>query len=194
MEHTRRRLVMALVLLPLLAVLPSCKANGQGQDQYDQSSADPQRRFEDIAPTLVVDAVEGAEMLGVEFFADDQSWPFYAKSRMVITNREIMSFPGGHVPMKVRAVWRDNAIAIDAPPGGGGGISYGGKVLGDYTIAVASRIPDDVLRDIRAKGGGLRLKFRLKPDGVLFGWDIERDGGGISKFGMPGGDFLETKY
>ena len=40
----------------------------------------------------------------------------------------------------------------------------------------------------------LRLKFRLKPDGVLFGWDIERPGGGISRFDMPGGDFLETRY
>ena len=37
---------------------------------------------------------------------------------------------------------------------------------------------------------GSRLKFRLKPDGVLFGWDIERPDGGLSRFDMPGGDFL----
>ena len=69
-----------------------------------------------------------------------------------------------------------------------------GTITGDYTVPVAERISQDVLDSIRSHGGALRLKFRLKPDGVLFGWDIERDGGGISKFDMPGGDFLETKY
>jgi hypothetical protein len=69
-------------------------------------------------------------------------------------------------------------------------------ISGDYRIPVAERIPDDVLNDIRAHGGGLRLKFRLKPDGVLFGWDIERAAplGDVSIFQMPGGDFLETRY
>ena len=43
-------------------------------------------------------------------------------------------------------------------------------------------------------GEGLRLKFCLKPDGVLFDWDIEWPNGGFSRFDMPGGDFLETRY
>lgn len=69
-------------------------------------------------------------------------------------------------------------------------------IAGDYTIPVAKRIPDSVLRDIRAHGGSLRLKFRLKPGGVLFGWDIERADplGNVSVFEVPGGDFLETRY
>lgn len=50
----------------------------------------------------------------------------------------------------------------------------GGTIVGDYTIEVASRIPDAVLDSIRKEGGALRLKFRLKDDGVLLGWDIER--------------------
>lgn len=68
--------------------------------------------------------------------------------------------------------------------------------MGDYTIPVASCISDDVLHDIRAQGGGVRLKFRLKPDGVLFGGDIERAAplGDASIFEVPGGDFLETRY
>lgn len=93
------------------------------------------------------------------------------------------------MPVTVQTVWRKNA-RFDYSRA----MWYGGTILGDYTVPVAARIPDEVLRDIRAKGGALRLKFRLKPDGVLFGWDIERPGGGISKFDMPGGDFLETRY
>jgi hypothetical protein len=50
------------------------------------------------------------------------------------------------------------------------------------------------LTDISAHGGSLRLKFRLEAEGVLFGWDIEWPGGGISKFDLPGGDFLDTRY
>ncbi len=81
-------------------------------------------------------------------------------------------------------------VNIKTPWGG----DYYGDILGDYTIPVASRIPDAVVRDIRKSGGSLRLKFRLKPDGVLFGWDIERFSGGLPRHTMPGGDFLDTEY
>jgi hypothetical protein len=72
------------------------------------------------------------------------------------------------------------------------GGEYFGQAAGDYTIPIASRVPDDVIKDIRARGGGLRLKFRLKPDGVLFGWDIERFSSGQVEYSMPGGDFREA--
>ncbi len=110
---------------------------------------------------------------------------------------------GTRVPLTVRAQWREHPKAIW---GKSGGIEFEGRVIGDYTIPVAQRIPDEVLHDIRAHGGDLRLKFRLKPDGVLLGWDIER---GVpipncslaenatctgTRFFSPGGDFLETRY
>jgi hypothetical protein len=75
-----------------------------------------------------------------------------------------------------------------------GGIDYDGTIAGDYTIPIAERIPDALVNQIRLHGGGLRLKFRLKPDGVLFGWDLERPDIGLYRFDMPGGDFLETRY
>lgn len=100
-----------------------------------------------------------------------------------------MGLGGTRVPLTVRAVWRQGAGWDNVKK-----VWSEGKIIGDYTIPVADRIPDAVLHDIRAHGGALRLKFRLKPDGVLFGWDIERPGGGISKFDMPGGDFTETRY
>ena len=70
----------------------------------------------------------------------------------------------------MRVLWRINPKAIWK----NGGVDFEGEIAGDYTILVASRIPDDILADIRAHGGSLRLKFRLKPDGVMLGWDIER--------------------
>jgi hypothetical protein len=74
---------------------------------------------------------------------------------------------------------------------------------------VADRIPDEVLDDIRKNGGGLRIKLRLKDDGILLGWDVLRrkpipsvDYSHCKRyecvyglhFEMPGGDFLDTRY
>lgn len=138
--------------------------------------------------TLVVDAVAGAEMVGVEFFTDGSEFPFFAHSRAVKKNRGIIAFPSGVVPE--REVWRENASEgfYDKQ----GRIRYSALIVGDYTFPVASRIPDDVVREIRRNGGGLRLKFRLRPDGVLFGWDIERISGGLPRHSMAGGDFQKA--
>ncbi len=73
------------------------------------------------------------------------------------------------------------------------------QLLGDYVVEVASRIPDEVLNYIRAgRRRALRLKFRLKDDGVLFGWDVEethttQHGTGL-RYQFPGGDFVDTHY
>lgn len=183
----RKLLTMLWMALPMLG---SCHAVGAVSG--DAQDAEQQRRFKGIGLVLVTDAVAGSEMLGVEFFADGRELPFYASSVLARRNREIMAFPSGRVPLKVRVVWRKVHDAYDGP----GGIRYRGEIAGDYTIDVAPRIPDAFLNEIRANGGNLRLKFRLKPDGVLFGWDIQRKAklGDVSIFEVPGGDFLETKY
>jgi hypothetical protein len=192
MQSIKRKILAAAALLP--SVFMSYRsANAMGTRPPAVQLSPAQQRFKDIGLGLVVDAVEGAEMLGVEFFADDKDLPFYAKSRMVKTNREIMSFPSGIVPERVRVIWRDSTKIVgrkDNPSIN----TYAGNVLGDYTVLVASRIPDEVVKEIRTNGGGLRLKFRLKPDGVMFGWDIERFSGGLPRHSMAGGDFLQTWY
>ena len=81
----------------------------------------------------------------------------------------------------------------------------GGTVLGDYTVPLATRIPDEVLDYIRANGGALRVKIRLKDNGVAVGWDVEHIiisgqwkpnklglGSGIT-YRMAGGDFREAE-
>lgn len=82
------------------------------------------------------------------------------------------------------------------------------KNLGNYTVPVASRIPDALLDDLRRDPRGLfRLKIRLHEQGVLIGWDIERRPGfdlkkrdrfGEAVYVAPehsffGGDFREAK-
>jgi hypothetical protein len=190
LKNTKRKLCGALALL---SVLSGCNAMGRVPPNAPQLT-DAQRRLKDVGLVLVVDAVPGVEMLGVEFFAgESDNRPFYAKSRMVQRNREIMAFPISVVPERVRVMWRDSSKLVrraDDPSMS----TYAGNILGDYTFPIASRIPDEVVKEIRKNGGGLRLKFRLKSDGVLFGWDIERFSGGLPRHSMPGGDFLETEY
>jgi hypothetical protein len=197
----RHALGSAMALVALAAT--SCRASEQNM----QTSSANGHRFDGTGILLVVDAVPGAQMLGVEFYGDEAVRPLYAKSRMVQRNREIMSFPGGgRLPSRVRVVWRDSSKIVgrkDNPDID----TYDGRVLGDYTIPILDRIPlsvDDALRS--QPGGGLRLKFRLKPDGVLFGWDIERvpahdrERARRDNLYYPpyyenvGGDFLDTKY
>lgn len=80
----------------------------------------------------------------------------------------------------------------------------GGKTVGDFTVSVAGRIPDNVLDAVRRGDGGLRVKIRLAPGRVMVGWDVERvisfteaiqeklpDSGVFHS--MAGGDFCEAK-
>ncbi len=83
-----------------------------------------------------------------------------------------------------------------------------GQLYGQWRVPVAERIPDDLLDDLRANPkGGMRIKFRFHPDGVLLGWDIERrpgfDPNKRDEFGnqlfvravhsFAGGDFREAQ-
>lgn len=101
------------------------------------------------------------------------------------------------IPRTVRIIWREGVSSSRTGPDPW----LGGTVVGDYTIQVAARIPDEVIDDVRKDGGKLRIKFRLVDDGVLLGWDIERRPGYDSRypdkhvppqFDMAGGDFQEA--
>lgn len=151
---------------------------------------DSQKRLRGIGAVLVVDAVAGAELEYVKIY-DDRGTEIYSSGTVSRRVRKIMALGGMYIPLTVRAVWKRGAGWDKTQE-----VWNEGVIAGDYTIPVANRIPDEVLNDIRAHGGNLRLKFRFKPDGILFGWDIERAAplGDVSIFEMPGGDFLETRY
>ncbi len=241
MQAMKRKLITMGLLLPLANVIGLGRASAMGQRPQRPSLTPAQQRLESMGLVLLVDAVEGAEMRGTEFFADGNERPFYASGVTTLSNRAIMAFPSGTVPEQVRVLWRgekdenwprwwsdldavddfgrrlpdfpalrrdpnfrslsqqerlDKRKRIAQNTGyehqGPWGSGYFGKVLGDHTIPVASRIPDEVVAEIRKNGGGLRLKFRLHPEGVFFGWDIERLIGGLPRHSMAGGDFREA--
>jgi len=184
MNHTKRKLVAALTSWPWLM---GCK-----QLVSAQSTQDPLQRFRGIGVVLVCDAIAGIELKGVEFY-DDRQAIIYASSTQSKKGRAILALGGARVPLTVRVVWHDSSKIVGRKENPNLD-TYDGNIIGDYTLPIASRIPDEVLQEIRSHGGALRLKFRLKTDGVLFGWDIERHIGGAFAPLMPGGDFLEMKY
>lgn len=118
-----------------------------------------------------------------------------------------LSFTGNSLPIpkSVHVTWREGATAAW---GKNGGIDWtDGRVLGDYTVPVASRIPEEVLDYIRVwrfpkqvTQRVLRIKLRLMDDGVLLGWDVEEtqchpehlDWCSLV-YPMAGGDFKEAQ-
>ncbi|TBO32934.1 hypothetical protein EYS42_07165 [Aquabacterium lacunae] len=186
------KLSLMLKSLRLTAVLPvvfvgACAAGGEGQGA--NYFADKNRM--QIGAELIVDAVAGAEMYGVEMFSDGSDRAFYGKAHSNAKNIDKMGFPLPRIPQKVRVIWRSIYKPLWSKTGG---ITFDGPLAGDYTIPVAPRIPEAVLEDVRRNGGALRIKFRLKPDGVMLGWDIQRSGAYVFEYTMAGGDFLDTRY
>ncbi len=136
---------------------------------------------------------------GLNIF-DEDGHLFFAHSSLNPPNGRITSSYGADfgVPKFLRVEWRDK---IEKEPDGAlkrglpGRAFYGGITLGNYTVPVASRIPESLLEDRRRNGGGFRLKIRIHPDGPLIGWDLERGvgtGPDGSKFHHAGGDFQEA--
>ncbi len=156
------------------------------------------RKFQGLqGGQLRVDSLFQVE--GLNIF-DEDGYLFFAHSRLTPPDGRITSSYGADfgVPKFLRFEWRDK---IEKEPRGAlkRGLPdrayYGGNILGNYTVPVASRIPDALLEDKRRNGGGFRLKIRIHPDGPLIGWDLERGvgtGPDGSKFHHAGGDFQEA--
>lgn len=172
-------------LLSFLTLLPWLSACSAGQTK---APTDLAYKFRGIRGVVVRTDAMGEKRHVI--IVSDTNRRIEAPSLLSPKNNSILSFSGGGmpVPKTVHVTWREGVTSSRK----GRDPWIGGTIVGDYTIEVASRIPDEVLDSIRKEGGALRLKFRLKDDGVLLGWDIERPGGGISRYSMAGGDFREA--
>lgn len=157
-------------------------------------------RFGERGHELVVDALEGHEFFAVEFLTEHRNLLFFRRG--VVTRRnESKYMRSGPVPERLRIVWYDEAARM-----------IGGRIVGtiihDQLVEVGPRIPQALIDDLRRDPkGNLRLKFRLHPDTVLFGWDIQRRPGfdpkKRDKYGeiayvgpvhsFAGGDFREAR-
>jgi len=128
---------------------------------------------------------------------DDKGQPFAGAARL--GKRTVSNSAGGSraLPGSIRATWRSGQPHLTSE-----GTWTGGTVMGDYTAAVAERIPQEVFDYIRQHGGALRLKLRIVDGAVLVGWDVEQfvpaqgrgpgSGGGV-QYAMAGGDFREDR-
>jgi hypothetical protein len=150
-------------------------------------ASDLVRRFRRMDWLLLVDAVPDARMHSVTLH-DDLGALVHASSRVSGGYREIRAFVQQRVPLSLRVVWRQCGryqLAQAAWVNDG--------LLGDHTVPVAPRLPEALLSDLRARPGTLRLMLRLAPEGVLFGWDVERFSRGVVRFDCPGGDFADER-
>jgi hypothetical protein len=66
----------------------------------------------------------------------------------------------------------------------------GGTVIGDYTVLVRDRIPPEAFALARSREKcPLVLRFRIRDDGVDFGWMVRLQDGVPFEVLMRGGDF-----
>ncbi|RYF01829.1 MAG: hypothetical protein EOO32_02355 [Comamonadaceae bacterium] len=101
------------------------------------------------------------------------------------------AYIGATIPRWVRITWRKPV------PGHIIGVSGSrietlnyGEIVGDYTIPVVERIPQEVLEYANAhRKRAVVLTFRIKDDGVLFGWGVRNYYGGQLIETLHGGDF-----
>ena len=175
----RRRSLIRLAAAALCTALTSaCRSKLQAVPPASLTKSDARylesrermlQRFGRPGFELVVDAMAGQEFLGVEFFPEYAKHSFYRAGGQTLRSQAkmILSQP---VPERARILWRDSdKFASD------GRAIYVGNILGDETIEVGSRIPQELIDDLkRDPRGNLRLKFRMSKDGTLFGWDIQR--------------------
>jgi len=143
------------------------------------------RRFRGMDWLMLVDAAPGTRMDSVTFY-DDLGALIHASPRVTCSDPEVRVFVQQRVPLNLRVGWRQCARYLRERAAW-----VGDGVIGDHTAPVAARIPEAVLHDLQDRPGTMRLKFRLTPEGVLFGWDVERYRRGIARFDCAGGDFAE---
>lgn len=195
---TRRATVITLAAACTLSACDWIAAQTTSLDAGQLSAEDKalKLKFRGIQGVeLLVDSID--EIHGVNMFKPDGS-RFYVSATLSIRNSSRSSYAGLDlvVPKWIRVEWRDRYITAQDPPQQPPAdyvpnTYWGGTLLGNYTAQIASRIPSALLDEVRAGKGGLRLKIRVHPQGVLVGWDryvwLERDGA------SAGGDFREAK-
>jgi len=190
-------------LVAACSVVACGNARREPAREYTPAEQRMRIKFGDIGYELSVDAIRGDRLQGVNFYSVGRPIPFYGAAIQIMESRAVMGH-SGPIPERVRIVWRDSDRhghdTVD-------GTTYNGKIIGDEVIEVGSRIPQDLINDLkRDSRGSLRLKFRMSRHGTMLGWDIERRPGYDPKkrdeLGRPfyahavhsfaGGDFREA--
>jgi hypothetical protein len=195
-----RRRHWLLAASTALLSLPACSASEDAQrTKAGLPPLTPEQRqlrhkFRGLSGgQLVVDAFGEKHAVTI---LDENDRVFYTSATLSPRNRSKHSYGAEFgVPVTLRAIWRSEGEEV------GGviqnpirmtqqyGIYEGGTVAGDYTVAVAEQIPEELLDAMRNGVGGFRLKIRIHPDGPLIGWDLSR---GFNLQYFAGGHFREA--
>ena len=187
MKNTYSRYKNALTWLSLLIGITACAQMAQSEE------TDLNHKFRGIGGAVIV--LSSASRQNCVTITTETGRQIAAPSLLARGGGGRLDFSSTDlpVPKTVHVVWKDKSCKAIW---GKGGIDYEGTIIGDYTVPVAEHIPNALLDDIRqSPRGNLRIKIRLKDDGVLIGWDIEREGKGKYTFDyeMAGGDFREAR-
>lgn len=197
-----------------LLTLPACAATYPSGAEVERlktkraKSGRPPLTEDDIARLRKFRNLKGGEKFvdafekfrGVEILDEDELL-FYSGTVGPKNNSRSSYGSDLGVPAKLRATWR-----IDGPEAEGmiqnpvrsvrdewGFLRVaGGIIVGDYTVPVADRIPQQLLDELpyysKQKSMGFRLKLRLHDEGLLVGWDVANS----FERAHVGGDFEEA--
>jgi hypothetical protein len=194
LDSGKRRLLAVLSTLPIFSACGSVK----GQAKKVETNDPLRYKFRGLyGGVLRLDAVTPK---GGVTITSETGRTIDAPGSLSLKNVFHLTYTSGSVPVpkSIRATWREGNFTSM-----GNALWNGGTIIGDYTVPVAERIPDDFLDFIRANGGALRLKIRLVDDGILIGWDIEQripirssdpKAGNYLNYALPGGDFCEAQF
>jgi hypothetical protein len=180
----RRVLVLAAGGLSACDRLPALAGTGEALSDEDKAL---KRKFRGLRGVqLRVDSM--FPITGLNIF-DEKEKLFFAQSAFDSPLDNYIGSYGAEfgVPKFIRSEWR--SAADEWGMDGATGAFAGGTILGNHTVPVASRIPDEVMDAYRKGVGGFRLKIRMHRGGPLIGWDLSR---GFNLQYFAGGDFREA--
>jgi hypothetical protein len=209
--NSRRTLIQSLVSAPIVVGcerrLPEPKR--QENRSLTQDERKWQYKFRGLnGGELYADAAP--EKPGVMIF-NETGKLFHMTSLMSVRTNSKHSYGAEFgVPITLRATWRDDEPTEPGKPVNKvintGDRYVGGVLLGDVTVPVAERIPDELLDKMRKYQCGFILKLRLTDETLLIGWELRlgrsypfaRDTHGNAYFrpevdDTAGGDFCERR-
>lgn len=171
----RRTLLRMTMMIPWLGACTGAQIRGLGAQGVGMVVEDK------LAPG-------SSEKRGVQGVSDTGR-QLFAHARLTVTGGGTSSYGGTAIPRWVRVTWREGpGIEMDWKHGGW----KGGTVVGDYTVPVLERIPTEAFELVRTTpDSALKLRFRIKDDGVLFGWAVEQHVRGGYNNIKKGGDFTD---
>ena len=181
---TRRRVFNSA----LLVVIASCKQSASHAQPLSEDDKALAHKFRGITGgELRVDAI--SKKIGVKIF-NERGDAIYSSAALSLKNNSRHTYTARFgVPKFIRVEWLDEYVPIEPSASNPAGGYVRGKIIGNYTVPVASRFPDDLLDKVRASKGGLRFKIRIHDDGPLIGWDLYV---GVNQSDYAGGDFREA--